>query len=228
MRRLSLKQIPADERPREKLIAKGAGVLSEAELLAIVLGSGTAEESAVQLAQRMLKEAGGIPALEAMSVHEMCKAFHGIGPARAAQIKASLELAHRYSRGLAEKPQRFSNSKQVFEFCQASYRGLRREEFRVLALDAKNRLRKQETISRGTLMGSLVHPREVFELAIRHSAAGIIVLHNHPSGDVEPSPEDRRVTAQLAEAGKVMGIPLLDHLIIGNGSYYSFKDSGGL
>ncbi|HSP06941.1 MAG TPA: DNA repair protein RadC [Acidobacteriota bacterium] len=226
MRRLSLKQIPLEERPREKLIQKGAEALSDAELLGIVLTAGTPEESAVQIAQRMLTD--GREELESLSVHEMCRKYRGIGPARAAQVKAALELARRQTHRKHEKQPRFSNSRMVFEFCQASFQGKQREEFWVLALDAKNRLRKQEAISRGTLMGSLVHPREVFELAIRNAAAGIIVLHNHPSGDPEPSPEDRRVTAQLAEAGRVLGIPLLDHLIIGNGSYYSFKDQGGL
>ncbi|HSP07810.1 MAG TPA: DNA repair protein RadC [Acidobacteriota bacterium] len=226
MRRLSLKQIPLEERPREKLIQKGAEALTDAELLGIVLTAGTPEESAVQIAQRMLSD--GREELESLSVHEMCRKYRGIGPARAAQVKAALELARRRTHKKHEKQPRFSNSRMVFEFCQASFHGKHREEFWVLALDAKNRLQKQEAVSRGTLMGSLVHPREVFELAIRNAAAGIIVLHNHPSGDPEPSPEDRRVTTQLAEAGRVLGIPLLDHLIIGNGSYYSFKDHGGL
>lgn len=226
MARLSLKQIPEEERPRERLIEKGAGALTDAELLAIVVGAGSKQESAVQLAQRLLKE--GLNELEALSVHEMCEKYHGIGPARASQVKAALEIAHRYSNSLAGKKPRFPNSRAVFDFCHNTFQGKLREEFWVLVLDAKNRLRKKETISRGTLMGSLVHPREVYEPAIRHSAAGIIVLHNHPSGDPEPSPEDRRVTAQLAEAGRILGIPLLDHIVIGNNSYYSFKDMGGL
>ena len=225
-RRLTLKQIPAQERPREKLIEAGAGTLSDAELLAIVLGSGTPQESAVQLAQRMLTS--GLHPLDTMSVREMCEEYHGVGPARAAQVKAALELARRYAGEMASDRPRFSNSRAVFQHYHAAFRGKRHEEFHVLALDAKNRLLRQETVSKGTLMGSLVHPREVFQPAIRHSAAGIIVLHNHPSGDPEPSIEDRRVTLQLAEAGRLLGIPLLDHIVIGNGRYYSFKDADGI
>lgn len=221
-----MKQIPAAERPREKLMEKGAGALSDAELLAIVLGAGTAKESAVQIAQRML--AHGLWELEMQSPQELKQNFHGIGTARAAQVKAALELARRYSGQINIHRARFSNSRQVFEYCRNEFQGKRKEEFWVLSLDAKNKLRKKDVISNGTLMGSLVHPREVFETAIRHSAAGIIVLHNHPSGDPEPSAEDRRVTTQLADAGKILGIPLLDHLIIGSASYYSFKDSGAL
>lgn len=226
VKKLTLKEIPVDERPREKLLSRGPQALSDAELLAIILVGGTRKESAVQLAQRML--AGGLVDLERLTAPQMKKQFHGVGTARAAQVKAALELARRYSGELPLDRIRFSNSKTVFEYCHREFRGKKKEEFWVLSLDAKNKLNKKELVSNGTLMSSLVHPREVFETAIRNSAAGIIVLHNHPSGDPEPSPEDRRVTAQLAEAGKLLGIPLLDHVIIGNTSYYSFKDSGTL
>lgn len=208
------------------MLIRGPQALSDAELLAIILGSGTRQESAVQMAQRML--ANGLVGLERQTAAELKKQFHGVGTARAAQVKAALELARRYSGEIPADGFRFCNSKTVFEYCHSEFRGKKKEEFWVLSLDAKNKLNKKELISNGTLMSSLVHPREVFETAIRNSAAGIIVLHNHPSGDPEPSPEDRRVTAQLAEAGKVLGIPLLDHVIIGSRSYYSFKDNGVL
>ena len=227
-RRLTLKEIPEEERPREKLIYQGEHSLSDAELLAIILGSGTRSESALQLAQRILKEAGDLKALSSASVQELQSRFHGIGPAKATQLKAALELSRRHSRDFTNVRPKFSNSQMVFRHFQEMFQGKQQEEFWVIALDAKNKLLITAQVSKGTLMGSLVHPREVFQVAIRNSAAGIIILHNHPSGEPEPSLEDRKVTGQIAEAGKVLGIPLLDHIIIGNDCYYSFKDSGSL
>jgi DNA repair protein RadC len=227
-RRLSLKEIPVEERPREKLIYNGEESLSDAELLAIVMGSGTRKESALQLAQRMLKEIGDLRKLSALTVGELCSQFHGVGPARAAQLKAALELARRYSKELSQPRPRLSNSELVFLHFHESFLGKTKEELWVAALDMKNRLIIKAEVSKGTLSGSLVHPREVFHVAIRNAAAGIILLHNHPSGDPAPSPEDRKVTLQIAEAGKLLGIPLLDHIIIGNNKYFSFKDNGTL
>jgi len=227
-RRLSLKELPEAERPREKLLDQGEDTLSDAELLAIILGSGTSRESALQLAQRMLKETGDLKTLSSLSVRELQARFHGIGPARAAQLKAALELSRRHSRDFAIAKPKFSNSQMVFRHFHEMFHGKQQEEFWVIALDAKNKLLVKAQISKGTLMASLVHPREVFQIPIRNAAAGIIILHNHPSGEPEPSLEDRKVTNQLVEAGKVLGIPLLDHIIIGNGCYYSFKDSDTL
>jgi len=226
-KRLSLREIPEEERPREKLMHRGEESLSDAELLAIVIGAGTKTESALQLAQRILKKAGNLKTLSTLSVREL-QEFHGIGDARATQLKAALELARRYTGSFSGSQPRFSNSRMVFQLFLEMFRGKHQEEFWVLALDAKNRLLHKTRVFKGTLMGSLAHPREVFQVAIKNSAAGIIILHNHPSGDPEPSLEDRKVTAQIAEAGKLLGIPLLDHLIIGNEAYYSFKDSGVL
>ena len=227
-RKLSLRELPEEERPREKLMSKGEHALSDAELLAIVMGSGTRKETAVQLAQRILKEAGDLTKLSGLSVSELCKNFHGVGPARASQMKAALELSRRYSKKVLTKRPRFSNSQTVFEYFHDSFLGKQQEELWVAVLDMKNRLVTRTEASRGTLNGSLIHPREVFHIAIRNMGAAIILLHNHPSGDPAPSPEDRKVTAQIAEAGNFLGIPLLDHIIIGSGSYYSFKDSGAL
>jgi len=225
-RKLTMKDLPRDERPREKLIAGGEHQLSDAELLAIVFGSGTKRESAVQMAQRILKEAGNLKMLGSMSVNELMQQFHGVGPARAAQLKAALELSRRYSRELGEAKPRFSNSKAAYLHFHEWFLGKQQEELWIAVLDMKNHLIYKQEISRGTLNGSPVHPREVFGVAIRNSGAGIILLHNHPSGDSLPSPEDRKVTLQMAEAGKLLGIPLLDHIIIGNGNYFSFKDQG--
>lgn len=206
---------------------RGQQALSDAELLAITLGSGSRTESAVQLAHRILKEAGSLKILAEMSVSEL-QNFHGVGPAKAAQLKAAFELARRFTSGSAAGRPKFSSSQMVFQHFHELLRHQKQEEFWVISLDAKNRLQHKRLITKGTLMGSIVHPREVFHDAIRDSAAGIIILHNHPSGDPAPSLEDRKVTAQLAESGKVLGIPLLDHVIIGNDAYYSFKDAGML
>ncbi len=227
-KKLTVREIPKDERPREKLIRLGEHSLDDSELLAILLGSGTTGENVVQLAQRILSEAGDLTRLSYMSVRELCNKFRGIGPARAAQLKAGLELARRHVDQASRKRVHFSNSQRVFDYFRERFHGAQQEEFWTASLDAKNKLLKDSQITKGTLMGSLVHPREVFHLAIRESAAGIIILHNHPSGDPQPSAEDRKVTAQIAEAGKVLGIPLLDHIIIGNDCYFSFKDAGGL
>jgi DNA repair protein RadC len=224
--KLTLRELPADERPREKLIHQGEHSLSDAELLAIVMGSGTKRESALQLAQRILKETGNLKLLSGLTVHELCKRFHGVGPARATQLKAALELSRRYSKELGVKLPRFSNSQTVFLHFREWFLGKQQEELWIAVLDMKNQLILKQEISKGTLNGSPVHPREVFAVAIRHSGAGIILLHNHPSGDPAPSAEDRKVTLQIAEAGKLMGIPLLDHIVVGNERYYSFKDAG--
>lgn len=225
-KRLSLKELPEEERPREKLIQRGEMSLTDAELLGIVLVSGTRTESAVQLAQQILKKAGDLKALAAMSVSELQKGFHGVGPARAAQLKAALELARRLKESEEPPSLRFSNSGAVFEHFKAYFHGRRQEEFWVVVLDAKNKLIGKTLVTKGTLTGSMVHPREVFFPAIKSLGAGIIALHNHPSGDPAPSPEDLKVTRQIAEAGKLLGIPLFDHIIMGHANYYSFKDSG--
>jgi DNA repair protein RadC len=228
VRKLSIRELPVSERPREKLMNQGEQTLSDAELLAILMGSGTRKESAVQLAQRILKETGDLTTLSGLSIVELRKQFHGIGPARAAQLKAALELSRRYSNQIRTTKPRFSNSQVVFEHFRSSFLGKQQEELWVAVLDMKNHLLQQVCVSRGTLSGSLVHPREVFHVAIRNMGAGIILLHNHPSGDPAPSPEDRKVTGQIADAGKLLGIPLLDHVIIGLDRYFSFKDAGAL
>jgi DNA repair protein RadC len=225
-KRLSLKELPEEERPREKLIQHGEMSLSDAELLGIILGSGTRTESAVQLAQQILKKAGDLKTLASMSVSELQEGFHGIGPARAAQLKAALELARRLKESEEPSLPRFSNSRAVFQHFKDYFHGRQQEEFWVAVLDAKNKLIRKALVTKGTLMGSMVHPREVFFPAIKSLGAGIIAVHNHPSGDPEPSPEDLKVTRQIAEAGKLLGIPLFDHIIIGRTNYYSFKDAG--
>src|SRR5262249_49777446 len=157
------------------------------------------------LAHRILKESGSLKLLAEMSVAEL-QQFHGVGPAKAAQLKAAFELSRRYAASLATERPKFSSSQMVFQHFHAQMLAQKQEEFWVVWLDAKNRVQHKRLVTQGTLMGSIVHPREVFHDAIRASAAGVIILHNHPSGDPAPSLEDRKVTAQLAEAGKVLGI----------------------
>lgn len=224
-RRLTLKNLPEEERPREKLAHLGEDALSDAELLAIIMGSGTRAESAVQMAQRILRDAGDLKTLATLSLAEL-RGFNGIGSARASQLKAALEIARRWKESRAEEPERFSHSRSVYLHFKDYFCGKQQEEFWVVVLDSKNKLLNKTPVSRGTLNASIVHPREVFYAAIKNLGAGIIVLHNHPSGEPEPSREDHQVTHQLREAGKVIGIQLLDHIIIGRSTFFSFKDAG--
>ncbi|PWT91504.1 MAG: hypothetical protein C5B54_05190 [Acidobacteria bacterium] len=224
-KRLSLKQIPESERPREKLLTQGEQALSDAELLALILGSGTSSETSVQLAQRILGQFGGVQKLALLSAIEL-QDVHGVGPAKAAGLKAAFELSRRHVQRNENRQPQFSQSQTVYQYFEPKLRGRVQEEFWVVALDTKNRLIVAQSITKGTLSGSLVHPREVFGFAIKNSAASIIILHNHPSGDPQPSLEDRKVTTQIAQAGKLMGIELLDHVIIGQSCYFSFRDQG--
>jgi len=218
---------PESERPRERLLAKGPDALSDAQLLAILLRTGRRDSSAVEVAIELLKQVDGINGLAQCGVEELC-AIDGIGPAKAAQLKAAVELGRRSLSSPLSTGTRISSSADLFRHFYPILRDRKRELFKVILLDAKNIIIKEATVSEGTLTLSLVHPREVFALAIRESAAGIIFLHNHPSGDPTPSPEDRRLTDRLVTAGKLLGISVLDHVIVGDGRYVSFADEGWL
>lgn len=224
----SIKELPEDQRPRERLIAGGERTLSDAELLAIILRSGTEEQTAIGLAQSLLSKFGTLRALATKSVAELCK-LRGIGPAKAAQVKAALEIGRRMAtQGAAEPGRTISSSQAVYDLCAPRLRDQKKETFLVLLLDAKNRLFREVEVSVGSLTASLAHPREVFHEAVRDSAAAIICVHNHPTGDPTPSPRDAEVTRKLHATGKVLGISFLDHIIIGEGRYYSFADDGKL
>jgi len=233
-RKPGIKQLPADERPRERLLYQGESVLSDAELLGLLIGGGTIEETAVDLGRRLLRRAedsdgtGALRRVSAMTVAEIC-GVKGLGPAKAARVKAAFELARRL---MAEKPretcQQFCSSRAIFDAFYPIMRDLKKETFKVMMFDSKNRLIKTVQVSEGSLSSSVVHPREVFNPAVRESASAVVFLHNHPSGDPTPSKEDLRVTARLKEAGELMGIRVLDHIVVGEGRYYSFLDEGTL
>ncbi len=216
---------PKGERPRERLLEEGPESLTEAQLLAILLRVGRHKTSAVGVGRDLLKRVGGLQGLANRSVRELC-AVPGIGPAKVAQIMAAIELGKRVLATPLTKGTVIANSQTVFEHYYPLLRDLRREVFKVILLDAKHAVIREKTVSEGSLTSSLVHPREVFNQAVRESAAAVIFLHNHPSGDPKPSKEDRALTARLQDAGEILGVQVLDHVIIGDGRYVSFADEG--
>ncbi len=218
---------PETERPRERLLAKGPEALSDAQLLAILLRTGRRDSSAVQVAMEVLHRLGGLSGLAACGVDELC-AVPGVGPAKAAQLKAALALGRRAVATPLSTGMRLSSSRDLFTHFHPLLRDVKHELFKVVLLDAKNTVLKELTVSEGSLTLSIVHPREVFAAAVRESAAAVIFLHNHPSGDPTPSPEDRQLTERLVAAGHVLGIRVLDHIILGEHRYVSFADEGWL
>lgn len=216
-----------EDRPREKLSASGAEILSEAELLAIVLRSGTRGENAVAMAQRLLVWAGSLERLARASVGEIA-AQRGVGRVRAITIKAALELARRLHTEDSRLTAPINRPRDAVPFLKTRFLALRKETFVALHLDTKNRVLRVATISEGLLNQTLVHPREAFGEALKDSAAAVIFAHNHPSGDPTPSRDDVQITRRLVQAGDVMGIRVLDHLIICKDRWYSFADEGML
>jgi len=218
---------PSSERPRERLLQEGADALSDAQLVAILLRVGRQDSTAVQVAIDMLHSLGGIQGLSNRGREELC-GISGIGPAKAAQILAAIELGKRVLSTPLTTGVKIQGSRDLFQHYYPLLRDLRHEVFKAVLFDAKHRIIRDVTVSEGSLTLSIVHPREVFNLAVRESAAAIIFLHNHPSGDPQPSPEDRILTARLLAAGQILGIRVLDHLIIGDNAYVSFADQGWL
>ena len=224
----SIKDWPESDRPREKLIEKGPGSLSNAELLAILLRTGNASsgQTALDHGRALVQQFDeSFRRLAEASIRDLC-GVKGIGPAKAAQIQASLEIARRFAAEELKQGQLFRSSADVFHHYQEQLGSLKKEEFHVLLLDAKNRKIKDVRVSEGSLTSSLVHPREVFTPVVRESAAAVILIHNHPSGDPAPSQEDLQITRRLRQVGEIMGVHILDHLIIGKGRYVSFVDDG--
>ena len=220
-------QWPETERPRERLLTQGPQTLTNAQLLAILLRVGRHGSSAVQVGMDILDRLGGVAGLAQCGIEELC-AVPGVGEAKAAQLKAALELGKRALAGPLTKGTKITSSRDLFIHYHPTLRDLRHEVFKVILLDAKHAIMRDATVSEGSLTLSIVHPREVFTLAVRESAAAVIFLHNHPSGDPTPSQEDRVLTARLVSAGEVLGIRVLDHLVVGDGCYISFADQGWL
>ncbi|GIP16919.1 UPF0758 protein [Paenibacillus montaniterrae] len=227
MQHQTLRQLPHSQRPRERMITYGADALSHAELLAILLRTGTKNQSAVQLSAQLLQQCGSLRELVDMSLDELT-AIKGIGQAKALQLLAGIELGKRVARSSLGDVVTVRSPYDAAMYVMEELRYLKKEHFICLFLNTKNHIVGKETLSMGTLNASLVHPREVFRAAIRSSSASIICIHNHPSGDPSPSPEDIQITKRLAEAGSLLGIEILDHLIIGDGTFVSLKEQGYL
>lgn len=225
---LSLKELPATERPRERFRAHGPRSLSITELLALVIGSGTARRSALLVAHDLLATSdGSLRRLAGNSPGSLTR-VDGLGSARALAIHAALELGRRMSAESFEQGSPLRAPRDVWMAYAPRLEDLPVEEFHVAVLDAQHRLDRDILVTRGILNSSLVHPREVFREAIAERAAAIVLVHNHPSGDPTPSPDDRAITAQLVAAGKLLDIPVADHIIIGRGRYLSFSEAGML
>jgi len=222
---IMIKDLPLEERPREKLKALGAGALSNAELLAILLRSGNKNESAVQLATKIISRGGGLRNLPQLSLEDL-QENKGIGPDKAVMIKAALEMGSRLATTPREENSSITTPRQAAGLFMEELRYKKKEYFKILLLNTKNHVISREEISVGSLSASIVHPREIFTLPLRKSAASIILFHNHPSGDPAPSQEDLEVTRRLVDAGNILGIAVRDHIIIGDGCFFSFREKG--
>jgi DNA repair protein RadC len=223
---LSIKALAEDDRPREKLSAVGRHALSDAELIAIILGSGSREETAVQLAQRMLAEHGNnINGLARLSVEELRK-FKGVGYAKAVTIAAAFEIGRRRSDSHSPEKLKITSSAIAYSMLQKRLSDLPHEEFWVLLLNRANMVTKEISLSKGGISGTVVDIRIICRYAIEHSASGLVIGHNHPSGQVEPSEQDKIITKKMKEALKLLEISLLDHIIVGDQKYFSFADEG--
>lgn len=223
---LTIKAWAEDDRPREKLISKGRQALSDAELLAILLASGSKEETAVQLAQRMLNQNGNsINNLAKLQLNDL-KKFKGVGEAKAVTIAAALEIGRRRTDEQSDDKVQITSSKIAYQLFNALLSDLPHEEFWILFLNRNNRVIQKSCISKGGVSGTVVDVRLILKPAIECLASGIILGHNHPSGNLKPSQEDIQLTQKVKQAAKLIDISVLDHLIIGDRKYYSFADEG--
>jgi DNA repair protein RadC len=221
----TIKSIPEEDRPQEKLLKYGANNLSNSELIAVILRTGSRDENVVKLSQRILSEDGKGLRNIAEGTVEKFKSFKGINDVKASQLMAVAELSKRISTLKIEKI-KISSPSDAAVLLMEEMRYYKKEYFKIILLDTKNNIKKVCEISVGSLNSSIVHPREVFSEAVVNSASSIILVHNHPSGESEPSHEDIVLTNRLDECGKILGIKVLDHIIIGDGVFYSFKEEG--
>jgi DNA repair protein RadC len=226
--RLGIKSWAEEDRPREKMMEKGRHVLTEAELIAILIGSGSRDETAVELSKRILSSVGNnLNDLGKLNIKELIR-FKGIGEAKAVSVMAALELGRRRKEAEKVKRDKITSSKDVFDILNPILIDLPFEEFWLLILNRANLVIKKEMISRGGVSGTVVDTKIIFKAAIENYASSIIICHNHPSGNLKPSEADIRITKNIKEAGKLMEIPLLDHLIVAENGFYSFADEGML
>ncbi len=220
----NIKEWPEGERPREKLLSRGVCNLTDAELLAIILRTGTRKATAVDIAKAILSDYGSLSGLGSRSVQEL-RQYHGLGNTKAISIIAAFEMGRR-TMSSTDRKTTMTSPLDVFQYYHARMMDLTVEVFTVLLLDSANHLQRDVRVSEGILNSSLVHPREVFRPAIIEPSAAVILVHNHPSGNAEPSAEDITVTRQIVEAGKIIGIPVHDHVILTRNNYTSFAEKG--
>jgi DNA repair protein RadC len=221
----TVRDLPMQERPRERLQKFGPEALSAQELLALVIGRGIPKKSVISIAQELLTRFGNVKAISQATIEELSQ-IKGIGLAKAAQIKACFELGKREDLEIEMINFDIKNPESVVKAIRASIKDKAKEHFKLILLNPRNKIIRISTISIGTLNASLVHPREVFKDAIVHSAASVVLAHNHPSGDPEPSEDDVTITKRLIEAGKILGIEVIDHIIIAKNGFFSFKEKG--
>ena len=222
-----IRDIPEEERPRERLLKEGAQALSNHELMAIILRTGTVHESVLQISQRLIRHFEGLRMLKDASIEELMQ-IKGIGKAKAIQIVAAIELGKRFSKLHTNGRDMILSPEDGANYVMEDMRFLTQEHFVAVYLNTKNQVIHKQTIFVGSLNASIVHPREVFREGIKRSAASLICFHNHPSGNPTPSQEDIEVTRRLVECGKLLGIDVLDHIVIGDNTYVSLKEKGYL
>jgi DNA repair protein RadC len=220
----TIHDLPVDERPRERLVKFGEQALSAQELLQLIIGRGIAGESVVVTAQKLLSQFGSLQRLAEASIEEL-SLIKGIGLAKAAQIKAAFEIGRRLSTQAGPyKSKELTDPEKVYRLIKSKLKGYHKEHFYIIVLDSRNW--SVAEVSIGTLNANIVHPREVFAEAIKNKAASVIFVHNHPSGDLEPSEEDLEITKKLVESGKILGIEIVDHVIVTKDKFLSMKQKG--
>ncbi|MGV3640483.1 MAG: RadC family protein [Adhaeribacter sp.] len=225
---LVIKSWAEEDRPREKLLLKGKAALSDAELIAILIGSGTPKMTAVDLAKSILGKVGNdLHALAALSVEALCKE-PGIGPAKAIAIVSALELGRRRKEALTPRKTKITCSQDIFDYIRPHLLDLPHEEFWVILLNRANEVMKKMSVSKGGVAGTVADPKVIFKLALDHLASALVLVHNHPSGNLKPSSADVALTRKMKEAGELLDLPILDHVIFAQTSYYSFADEGAL
>ena len=222
----SIKNWATEDRPREKMLAKGREALSDAELIAILIGSGNNNESAVDLSRRVLKDANNnLIQLSQMSINELTS-YNGIGEAKAVSIAAALELGRRRRFAEAAQQPKISNSQEAFEYFYMHISDLKHEQFWIMLLNPVNKVIKTVKVSDGGINGTAADPKRIFKIALEYNATALMLCHNHPSGSVLPSDRDKALTRNIVNGGKLLEIKILDHIVIGIDNYFSFADSG--